>query len=376
MNRLSIVVDELELVLATYSVIKVYRATTAGGAYSEITDSSTRIPIIPESTVYSYTDASGTTLHFYKTSYYNPDTDVESEMSTPRQGGTEVDKIGYSFRNYAAPPNEWGKAITADDMRYYYFWGIDVIANDVGASAPADEQFDYMVDLAVAEFEKTLGIDIRKRVYKTAPASNLIRSKYWRAGVDYTDEEDMYDFIPEEWQNFGFLQLRHYPIISIERGKLYSQVHTEVIDLLSNNWLRVQKELGQLQMFPKGGYAYGPYAVGMMPWRILGSKYPQGYEFDYTTGFSSSDFIPDDLRNVIGKFAAIQAMANIGDGMLLGMSSMSVSLDGLSESIGTTLGGGKGLFAARIEQYAKDIDRWIVMNKRKYGPIPMGFLGV
>lgn len=376
MNRISIVVDDIDLVLQQYTQIKVYRATSQTGAYSEITDPSTRIAIIPENTIYYYIDNAGTTAHWYKTSYYNPAGPVESDLSSPRRGGTEAEKIGYSFRNYTPPAGEWGKVITADDMRYFYLFGIDAVASDLNESTMPDEQLDYIVELALAEFERYLGIDIRKRVYKTRPDASLVRGRVWRSGVDYTHEEEPYDFMPEEWQNFGFVQLRHYPIISMERAKLYSQVSTEIIDLLGKNWVRLQKDVGQVQMFPQGGYAYGPYAVGMMPWRILGSKYPNGYQFDYTTGYPTSDYIPDDLRNCIGKLAAVQMLATIGDGILVGFGSGSVSLDGLSESFSSTLGGGKGYFAARIEQFTKEITDWLAMNRRKYGPIPMSFVGV
>ena len=376
MNRLSVAIDDITLVLRAYTQIKVYRAASSGGVYSEITDGSTRIVIIPENTVYSYIDDTGTATHWYKTSYYNPSPEAESALSSARQSGSEVQKLGYTFRNYAPPTGEWGKVLTADDMRYTYLFGIDAVASDTAESTWMDEQFDSAVDFAVAEFERYLTIDIYKRVYKTNPADTLIQSKYWREGVDYTDEEDPYEFIPEEWRNFGFLQLRHYPIISIERGIMYSQVKTQVIDLLGANWVRLDKPIGQIAMFPKGGYAYGPFAVGMMPWRMLGTRYPEGFEFDYTTGYKTADRVPDDLRVVIGKLAAIDVLSKIGDGILYGVGSMSVSLDGLSESYGSTLSGDAGLFAPRIKKYTEDIQLWLTRNRYKFGPVPMSFVGV
>lgn len=377
MLRLSIVVDDISLVLLQYDQIKVFRATSEFGTYTEITGPLTRIPLLAESTVYYYNDSSGTTSHWYKTRYYNSTTFVESEDSAAIQGGTEASKIGYTFQNYSAPPNEWGELLTPDDMRFTYMWGVDLVADNVDQIEFTDEQIRSQVLLAIAEFEDFLNIDIMKKIYKTNPAQELVRSRYWRAGVDYTHEEDPYDFLPEEWRNNGFLHLRHAPVISIERAILYSQVKTQVIDLLTNNWIRLSKVTGQVQMFPKSGMQYGPFAVGAYPWLILGTHYPEGFEFDYTTGYPSSDFVPDSLREVIAKWSTVKLMGIAGDGLMAGFSSQSVSLDGLSESFSSTQSPENTFFGARTRFYMDEIKMWLKENRYKYGRGPvMSFVGV
>jgi len=376
MNRLSVVIDDISLVLQQYDKVKVYRATSEDGVYAELTGASTRIDIVPETRVYFFTDDVGDNTHWYKTSYYHSVTTDESELSAARQGGTEEEKIGYTFDNYSAPPDEWGKLLTSDDIRYTYLFGIDSIANDVAQSEFSDEQFDAFVRAAMGDFELYLTMDIRKRVYKTDPADSDIRGRVWRTGVDYTDLEDDYDFIPEEWKNHGFVQLRHWPVISVDRAVLYSQVKTEVIDLLDQNWVRLTRDTGQIRLFPKGGYAYGPFSVGAMPWRLMGMHYPGGFEFDYTTGYPKSDFVPEGLRDVVGKWAAVKCLASIGDGLMAGFSSQSVSLDGLSESFSSTQSATSAFFGARILEYTKEIDSWIKKNRYKFGAVPMAFVGV
>lgn len=351
MNRLSITVNNLSQVLQYYDKIKVYRADSEAGSYVELTDVNTRITLEEEIEVYYYSDDNGTATHWYKTSYYNSTTTDESELSAARQGGTEEEKIGYSFGNYSAPPNEWGKALTADDLRYTYLFGIDAIANDVNESEFSDEQFGFFIESAVGDFERWLTMDIRRRVYKTSPSSSLIQSPEWREGVDYTDEEDSYEFDPKEWQNYGFLQLRHYPILSVERAVMYSPLKGEVINLLDRNWVRIHKQFGQLRFFPTKGIPYGPYAISAMPWILLGHRFPDGYEIDYTTGYKSSDFVPKDLRQMIGMWAAVYCLDSIGDGLLAGFSSQSVSLDGLSESFSSTQSATSAYFGARIVSY-------------------------
>jgi len=376
MNRLSVVVKDVSLVLAHYDQIKVYRASSEGGVYAEITGVGTRLTIEEELTVYSYTDDTGTTSHWYETSYFNSTTSDETAKSTARQGGTETEKIGYSFKNYAPPTGEWGQLLTADDMRYTYLWGIDCTASDIAETNFQDEQFDFFIEEAISDFEDFLTIDIRKKVYKTEPAATLLRAPYWRDGVDYTDLDDPYPFEPQNWSNFGFVKLRHSPVISVERAILYSQVKTEIIDLLDKNWVRLTKETGYIHLFPTVGYPYGPFALSAMPWRMLGVRFPEGYQFDYTSGYPTSDFVPRGLRAVVGKWACIKCLQTVGDGLLAGFSSQSVSLDGLSESFSSTQSATSAYFGARIKSYQDEIKIWLEHNRYKHGAIPMSFVGV
>jgi hypothetical protein len=201
-----------------------------------------------------------------------------------------------------------------------------------------------------------------------------VRSRRWRPGVEFTDYEDEYDFDPMEWLDYGFVQLRHCPVLSIERAKLYSPVKSVILDMLP--WVRLNRTTGSVQMYPKGSMQYGPFAMGVMPWRNFGYRYPGGLEFDYTTGWESAEFVPDDLRDVIGKLACIQALDTIGDGILAGFSSMSVSLDGLSESFSSTQSATSGYFGPRQQSFKADIKQWLERNRYKYGAPPMSFVGV
>jgi len=341
MNRLSIVIDNISLVLDCYDKIKMYRADSEEGSYVEITDVDTRIDIIPEQTVYFYRDDDGSSTHWYKTSYFNSVTFAESELSSARLGGTEAEKIGYTFNNYSPPSGEWGKVYTADDMRYTRLFGIDCIGSDVAQSEFTDEQFDQLILEALGDFEDYLTIDIRKRVYKTFHAIDrgvLIRGRLWREGVDFTHEDEPYDFDPQQWSEFGFIQLRHYPVLSLERAVWYSPVKGEIMDMKEVDWLRVYKQFGQIRMFPKGGFTYGPYSVYGPLWTGMGAKrYPGAFEFDYSTGFESSD--------------------------------------GLSESFSSTQSATSAYFGARIKQYSDEIKDWLTRNRYKFAPIPMSFVG-
>lgn len=379
MVRILIDVDNVLYVLQYYDRIKVYRSTSETGTYTEITDVNTRIVLQPEVTKYYYDDDSGDDTNWYKTSYFKEPSGPESALSGALQGGTEEEKVGYTFGNYGPPPGDWGEAYTPDDIRYTMLFGIDCVGSDIAQSEFTDEQFRQIVREAVGEFEAYLTMDIRRKRYMTFGArakTTEVRARFWNSSVDYTDEDDPYDFDPQLWNHYGFIQLRHWPVISVFRAKWYSPVRGEIMDMIANNWVRVEKQFGQLHMFPQGGFSYGPYSVYGPLWTgSYSARYPDAFEFDYETGYESSDFIPDGLRSTIGKYATIKALAVVGDGLLAGFSSQSISLDGLSESFSSTQSATSAYFGARIKQYSDEITDWLKVNRYKFGPIPISFVG-
>lgn len=374
MNRLSIDVDDILLVLSAYDKIKVYRGNAEGGPFVEITDSSTRINLVPSSTTYWFTDPVGNTTHWYVTSYYNSSTDAESSQSSAIQGGVSPARVGWTFGNYAPPPGEWGDVLTPADLRYTWFFGIDPVGSNANAEEWTDEQYRYHINAALADWERWLKIDIRKRVYKTKPVG-LTRSKLWRAGVDYTDEDDSYLFEPSMWSNYGFLQLRHWPVLSIERLKMYNPLGTEILDLQAREWVRITKKFGQVHLYPSASWNYGPLNAALMPLRYLNRRYPDAFQVDYTTGYETAEFVPEDLRQMIGMMAAIRCLDAIGDGLLAGFSSQNISLDGLGESFSSTQSATSAYFGARIESMTKQMKEWLPKVRYSYGPIPVGFVG-
>ena len=377
MIRITISVSDISFVLDSYDQIKVYYDTDPAGTFStELTGPGTRIDLIPEQTKYTFDDPDGTNARYYKVSYYNSVTTDEGNKGSAWQGGAEADKVGWSFGNYSPPAGEWGDLYTPDDMRYTMMFGIDSVGSDIASSEFEDEQFRHIVREAVGEFEGFLGMDIRRRKYVTDPDSSLVQAHMWREGVDYTDEDDPYDFDPMYWNNYGFIQLRHWPLISVERAVWYSPVKGEIMDMLEQNWLRLHKQFGQLRMFPKGGFSYGPFSVFGPLWSgNYSNRYPGGFEFDYETGYKTAAQVPEGLRATIGKYATIKALAVVGDGLLAGFSSQSVSLDGLSESFSSTQSATSAYFGARIKQYSDEITAWLERNRYKYSPPPISFVG-
>lgn len=309
-------------------------------------------------------------------------TDVEQvpvySATPPTPPPACLTKVGYTFQNYVVPTGEWGVVATPDDMRHTMLFGIDLFATN-GVEVQ-DTQLAFAVDAATRELERYLGIDIRKRVYRTNPDPNLTSAPKWRPGLDYTNEEDVYPFRPDAWKNYGFIQLRHYPVQSLERMVLYTVTHTVLFNVLEQRWARLEKEAGQVFVFPSQySFPYGPPGLASMGggWLWLqGSdrQYPGGFEIDYTTGYKNSDWVPDDVRQVVMTMAAIFLLNWVGDGLMAGFSSSSIGIDGLSEAFSSTQSATSALFGARILEYRNQLKKQLPEIKWKFTNIPISFI--
>src|SRR3990167_7409741 len=84
---LTVVVSDIATVRSLFDKIKVYRSTTGvTGPYVEITSAPTRISLVEGQTIYSYTDTSGDDAYYYKTSFFNSASLIESSLSDAQQG--------------------------------------------------------------------------------------------------------------------------------------------------------------------------------------------------------------------------------------------------------------------------------------------------
>ena len=91
-------------------------------------------------------------------------------------------------------------------------------------------------------------------------------------------------------------------------------------------------------------------SLGMDGWRDI----PNYWTIEYCTGFN---VIPEDLLDVIGKLASI-GIFNIAGDIVLGQAAIanySLSIDGLSQSIGTTMSAENSAYSARIKMYKDEI---------------------
>lgn len=276
-------------------------------------------------------------------------------------------QIGYSFGNYKVPQGQWGCIVTEDDMRYTYLWGTDFKANN--GQSYTDAQIKYFIDASVKDIERKLDITIKKqRIRYNAKERGLVKDK------DYDTEEAVYDFRYAKISRYGLIKTRQRPILELHTLKLLSRL--EGINDLKDTTI-VDKTKGLLKLMARPlkpsettqgiQQAIGVYGNQTMNAHLF-------YAIDYDAGYETSDDVPQDLREVIAKNAAVNLLNVIGDGLMSGFSSSSLSMDGVSESFSSTQSATSAYFGARIKEYKDDIDAYIKAVKGKFGHLAIGCL--
>lgn len=280
------------------------------------------------------------------------------------------DAVGYSFNNYKVPEGKWGTIVTPDDCRYTFLWGTDFKATN--GQMFTDEQIQWFIDAATREMERQLNITIVKRRIKSEFS---VEQRNLKKGIDYDDAETPYDFSYRKIQRYGMIQTKQRPILNVTRCTLINKGQNDDVDLLPS--VVPDKKNGVLKFLKRPwkpndtwtGISDSISRYGAETWN------PHlFYAVDYDAGFENSDEVPSDLRHMIGKMAAISLLNVIGDGLMSGFSSSSLSMDGVSESFSSTQSATSAYFGARIAVYQKEVQDYITQNKFKFGFFRVGSL--
>jgi hypothetical protein len=279
----------------------------------------------------------------------------------------ETGPVGYTFENYEIPEGTWGEIQTADDLRYTWLFGIDFRASN--GQPYTDEQIRFFIKSAVALIERELKITIKKTRIMCDPDRRGLQQ-----GVDYDTEESYYTYKRERVQRNGMIKTRQRPVRSVSRLDLLSR-NKKVTSLL--NAYTLDKNKGLIKFFnrpPKTSDSIRAVETAIYPYGAEVRDNNFFYAIDYVAGYENSDQVPADLRDVIGKVAAVSLLNNVGRGLMSGFSSSSLSMDGVSESFSSTQSATSAYYGADIKEYKDDIANYIAANKLKFGHITLGVL--
>jgi hypothetical protein len=328
--KLKIQVDELDNVLQTFDRIKVYRSTTGiNGTYTELTAAATRIALVPGVTLYEYDNPGGEITYYYKTSYFNSATLVESNLSAPRLGDDP----------------STANILTVSELKEVFLFGVD-LTNDAGEPFP-DSIFEWGIRSAISSLERKLDILIRPTVF-----------------VD-----ERYDYYRGDYLNWTIIRLRECPVISVEAVRVTWPSDTAVIDF-PTEWIQLRPDAGQVNIVPTSGTLSQVLLTAggsFLPLVASGRDFvPNILAVDFTAGFLEGQ-VPQDLRDVIGKVASMAPLNIAGDLIVgAGIASKSIGIDGLSQSINTTSSATNSGYGARIQQYMKEIKDILPVLQRYY----------
>jgi len=327
--RYTIAEDDLsEIQAAQFDRVKVERSTDGAITWAEVTTPETR-PIV-EPTVQSYTfiDRSGGETYLYRTRLLNTKTGEESDPSPAIEGaGLLINGI-----------------LTVAELKDRYFFGVD-ITNDDGTPLP-DSTFQHFIIQAIRWFEHQIDVPIVPTAF-----------------AEYQD------YHRQEYEHFVFLKLDNRPVISIESFNVEYPTGQTVITF-PPEWWRLNPAEGHLQIVPTAG-TLSEILIGQggsfLPAIYNGMDYlPHLFRINYTAGFEAGK-VPRNIVDLIGMFASLGPFNIFGDLIAgAGIANVSLSMDGLSQTIGTTSSATNSGYGARIIQYTKQIKEQIPLLRRYY----------
>lgn len=316
--NLKVAVGDLTSALEQFDKIKVYRSVTGeSGVYAEITTPLTRMTLELGKTIYTFTDLAGDASYYYRSSYFNSLSSLESSQSDPQQGEGAA-ALGI---------------VTVEQLKERYLFGID-LTDDEGTPYP-DSLYEHYIESAVSKIEHKLDMPLVPKVF-----------------------DEKHDYYKEDYHQYIWMELDKYPVLDIEKVQLILPGN-QAVQTFPSDWFQLMPETGQLQLIPglnsAGTIALGAFS-GYLP-NVYGARrfIPNAFEIRYTAGFEAGK-VPKIVEDLVGKLASFGPLNIAGD--LLGgagIASQSVSLDGLSTNFNTTSSATSSGYGSRLIQYSKEL---------------------
>jgi hypothetical protein len=190
--------------------------------------------------------------------------------------------------------------------------------------------------------------------------------------TDIVDE--VHDYYQNDFLSWGFLTVHKRPIIEVESMGMY--FGDRQMFEIPKDWIRSHSTAGQIQLFPTQGSAGSMIVArnGSFLPMIVGTYQhaPSMWRISYKAGMED---IPEDMVEYIMKRASVGILQVWGDLIIgAGIANQTISIDGLSQSIGTTQSPEFSGAGARIKNYMDDMKELERRLKDTYLGINLGIL--
>ena len=209
---------------------------------------------------------------------------------------------------------------------------------------------------------------------------------YIKSAIEYTQrmlqidiqpkdiEDEIHDYYANDFSQWSFIQLHKRPIIEVKSLAMYFG-DTKMFEI-PKSWIRHPDVSGQIQIFPSSGStgsmilsqngSFLPLTIGLY------SHAPSIWRASYRVGLED---VPEDMVEYICKRASIGILQVWGDLIIgAGIANQTISIDGLSQSIGTTQSPEFAGAGARIKSYTDDMKELEKRLKDYYLGINLGVL--
>lgn len=195
------------VVKTPYNKVKLFKGSTSDvTSHTEMSNSPYNLR--PD-VVYTYVnDETGTTTDFYSYQYTN---------TTTSAVGTQTLYVDSSYDT----------VLTVQQLLDWFLYGIDLTDED-GNAFPTS-MYEFAIKSAVDALEKMLDIVIK-------PTSIF----------------EYQDFHAQDYRDFAFIQLNHWPVVSVEQIRIKYPTATSDI-LFPREWYQFRTERGQVHLLPTSG---------------------------------------------------------------------------------------------------------------------------
>ncbi len=230
--------------------------------------------------------------------------------------------------------NRYMSIPTAADMKRRTLFGIPLQSRLTGETV-SDETLEDYIKESISEIEHELDLYITPTQF----------------------QERHYDREMQFW-SFGYLKLHHSPILNVNKFQLTFnngvQGSIPLVDM-PLEFIHVQPQDGTVQLVPANGVGISGFIASVysgLGYHAFNSQaishWPGAVLVEYTAGFPT-DQVPALLAGLIENLAAYKFLSTLGP-ILFPYSSVGISIDGTSQSVGTL---GTAFFAQRLSELEK-----------------------
>jgi hypothetical protein len=273
---------------------------------------------------------------------------------TPRNGiypvwAKDGEDICGQFERYKSLPG-------ATDLRSRALFGLP-LKSALTNEELGDDTIQHYIDSAISEIEHELDLYITPVTF-----------------------EEKHDYKRHEFTwNYNYLKLNHPNVISVEKVQLSFSNDQENLGFVSFplEHVHLMPQEGVIQLVPAFGTSLSGFLLSAFSGtqfhalRAIGmDNFPGGVRVKYTAGFEK-DKIPAAIVELIENMAAFKLLTFIGP-LIFPHTSIGVSMDGVSQSVGTP---GPQFLSQRIRDLETIIEKQKIAIKGYYQrPFQIDFL--